>query len=82
MSNLFLRKSILVSLFAGVGGFMMFLEAVPARFGSCMPPCAGYASLSSTYHFDKVAGQFPGGNFWDGILTGEHFGKPVADQTG
>ena len=54
--------------------------AVPQRFGNRKPPSSAYATLSPIFHYDAAAGQFVGGNFWDGRATGEYLGNPAADQ--
>lgn len=54
--------------------------AVPQRFGNRKPPSSAYATLSPIFYHDAAAGQFVGGNFWDGRATGEYLGNPAADQ--
>lgn len=51
------------------------------RFGNRKPPSAAYATLSPIFHRSiRDAGQYVGGNFWDGRATGEKLGNPAADQ--
>ena len=56
----------------------VYRGAVPTRFGDRKPPSSAYASFSPVFHFE--AGEFVGGNFWDGRATGERLGSPTAEQ--
>lgn len=40
--------------------------SVPTHVGARNSPTAAYASYSPTFHYDAVAGQYVGGQFWDG----------------
>lgn len=53
--------------------------SVPGRFGARKPPSSAYATFSPPLH-RTPAGEFVGGNFWDGRATGEKLGTPAADQ--
>ncbi|MFZ6180933.1 cytochrome-c peroxidase [Nannocystis pusilla] len=53
--------------------------SVPGRFGPRKPPSSAYAPFSPPLH-RSPAGEFVGGNFWDGRATGEKLGTPAADQ--
>lgn len=39
---------------------------IPGRFGGRNAPTAAYAAFSPTFYFDAAAGQYVGGQFWDG----------------
>jgi cytochrome c peroxidase len=58
----------------------VYRGAEPTRFGDRKPPSSAYASFSPVFHFDADAGEFVGGNFWDGRATGERLGSPTAEQ--
>lgn len=58
----------------------VYRGAEPQRFGDRKPPSSAYAPFSPNFHYDEVAGEFFGGNLWDGRATGEVFGNPSADQ--
>jgi cytochrome c peroxidase len=58
----------------------VYRGAVPTRFGDRKPPSSAYASFSPVFHYDEEAGEFVGGNFWDGRATGERLGSPTAEQ--
>ncbi len=58
----------------------VYRGAVPTRFGNRKPPSTAYATFSPVFHYDGMAGEFVGGNFWDGRATGERLGNPAADQ--
>ena len=58
----------------------VYRGAVPTRFGNRKPPSSAYATFAPVFHYDDIAGEFVGGNFWDGRATGEHLGNPAADQ--
>lgn len=54
--------------------------AEPQAFGERKPPSSAYATFSPVFHFDAAAGEFVGGNLWDGRATGWKRGSPTADQ--
>jgi cytochrome c peroxidase len=58
----------------------VYRGAVPTRFGNRKPPSSAYASFSPVFYYDAGAGEFVGGNFWDGRATGERLGSPTAEQ--
>jgi cytochrome c peroxidase len=58
----------------------VYRGAVPQRFGNRKPPSSAYATFAPVFYFDKEAGEFVGGNFWDGRATGWELGNPAADQ--
>ena len=58
----------------------VYRGAVPTRFGNRKPPSSAYATFSPVFHYDDSAGEFVGGNFWDGRATGERLGSPTAEQ--
>lgn len=58
----------------------VYRGAVPTRFGDRKPPSSAYASFSPVFYYDKDAGEFVGGNFWDGRATGERLDSPTAEQ--
>jgi cytochrome c peroxidase len=58
----------------------VYRAAVPTRFGDRKPPSSAYAGFSPVFHYDAAAGEFFGGNFWDGRATGERLGSPTAEQ--
>jgi cytochrome c peroxidase len=58
----------------------VYRGAVPQRFGNRKPPSSGYATFAPLFHYDAGAGEFVGGNFWDGRATGWVLGNPAADQ--
>lgn len=58
----------------------VYRGAQPTRFGNRKPPSSAYASFSPVFHYNAVAGEFVGGNFWDGRATGERLGSPTAEQ--
>jgi cytochrome c peroxidase len=58
----------------------VYRGAVPTRFGNRKPPSSAYATFSPVFHYDEDAGEFVGGNFWDGRATGERLGNPAAEQ--
>jgi cytochrome c peroxidase len=58
----------------------VYRGAAPTRFGNRRPPSAAYATFAPVFHYDEEAGEFVGGNFWDGRATGERLGNPAADQ--
>jgi cytochrome c peroxidase len=58
----------------------VYRGAMPTRFGNRKPPTAAYASFSPVFHYDEEAGEFKGGNFWDGRATGERLDSPTAEQ--
>lgn len=53
--------------------------SIDGRYGARKPPSSAYAVFSPVLHRD-AAGEFVGGNFWDGRATGERLGSPAADQ--
>jgi cytochrome c peroxidase len=53
--------------------------SVPGRFGNRKPPASAYAAMAPVLQLDG-AGEFMGGNFWDGRATGWKRGSPAADQ--
>lgn len=59
-------------------GGSVYEGSVHGRFGNRKPTTVAYASWSPVLHVQ--AGQFVGGNFWDGRATGELFGDPAIDQ--
>jgi cytochrome c peroxidase len=58
----------------------VYRGASPTRFGNRKPPTAAYAPFAPVFHYDADAGEFVGGNFWDGRATGERLGNPAAEQ--
>jgi cytochrome c peroxidase len=58
----------------------VYRGAVPVRFGNRKPPSSAYASFSPVFDYDEDAGEFVGGNFWDGRATGERLESPIAEQ--
>jgi len=61
-------------------GTVVYEGSIPGRFGNRKPPSSAYATTSPIFHYDAKAGQFVGGNFWDGRATGERLGNPAAEQ--
>jgi cytochrome c peroxidase len=53
--------------------------SIPGAFGDRKPPSSSYATFSPVFHMDR-AGDFVGGNFWDGRATGWSLGNPSAEQ--
>jgi cytochrome c peroxidase len=58
----------------------VYRGAVPTRFGNRKPPSSAYATFAPVFHYDEDAGEFVGGNFWDGRATGWRLGSPTAEQ--
>jgi cytochrome c peroxidase len=58
----------------------VYRGAEPLRFGNRKPPSSAYATFSPVFYFDEEAGEFVGGNFWDGRATGWRLGSPTAEQ--
>lgn len=55
--------------------------SVAGLFSNRKPSSAAYATQAPIFHLeDAEAGDFVGGNFWDGRATGERLGNPTADQ--
>ncbi|MGE3889111.1 MAG: cytochrome-c peroxidase [Vicinamibacterales bacterium] len=55
--------------------------SVAGLFSNRKPNSAAYATQAPIFHLeDAEAGDFVGGNFWDGRATGERLGNPAADQ--
>jgi cytochrome c peroxidase len=55
--------------------------SVLGLFSNRKPPSAAYATQAPIFRLDDpAAGDFVGGNFWDGRATGERLGNPAADQ--
>lgn len=43
-------------------------------------PTSSYAGYSPILHWDETRGEWVGGMFWDGRMTGEVLGDPLAEQ--
>ena len=55
--------------------------SVAGLYSNRKPNSAAYATQAPVFHLaDAEAGDFVGGNFWDGRATGEQLGNPTADQ--
>jgi cytochrome c peroxidase len=54
--------------------------SVPGNYGGRNAPSAAYAGFSPIFGWDKEAGSYVGGMFWDGRATGEELGDPLAEQ--
>jgi cytochrome c peroxidase len=55
--------------------------SVAGLYSNRKPNSAAYATQAPVFHLvDAEAGDFVGGNFWDGRATGERLGNPAADQ--
>lgn len=63
------------------GASGVYEGSIAGRFSNRKPSSAAYATQAPTFHLaDADAGDFVGGNFWDGRATGERLGNPAADQ--
>ena len=54
--------------------------SVRTRFGNRKPQTHSYAALSPVLHYNVLAGDLVGGNFWDMRATGRRLGSPAAEQ--